>query len=85
MVQWLSICLPCRPPTNVARVRFPDSAQLSWDHHLVSITVEISSRGCDEIDPIPSCKMLLECYEPKTKEYQVQSLYEGASLSRTLK
>ena len=26
MAQWLSICLPRRPPTNVARVRFPDSA-----------------------------------------------------------
>ena len=24
MAQWLSICLPCRPPTNMARVRFPD-------------------------------------------------------------
>ena len=23
MAQWLSICLPCRPPTIVARVRFP--------------------------------------------------------------
>ena len=26
MAQWLSIHLPRRPPTNVARVRFPDSA-----------------------------------------------------------
>ena len=26
MAQWLSICLPRRPPANVARVRFPDSA-----------------------------------------------------------
>ena len=26
MAQWLSICLPRKPPTNVARVRFPDSA-----------------------------------------------------------
>ena len=24
--QWLRICLPRRPPTNVARVRFPDAA-----------------------------------------------------------
>ena len=31
MAQWLSIHLPRRPPTNVARVRFPDSASnVGW-------------------------------------------------------
>ena len=41
MAQWLSICLPRKPPTNVARVRFPDSAS-----NVVEFVV--GSRPCSE-------------------------------------
>ena len=37
MAQWLSICLPCRPPTNVARVR-----RQMW------VEFVVGSRPCSE-------------------------------------
>ena len=49
MAQWLSICLPCRPPTNVARVRFPDSASCGLSLLLVLV---LAPRGFSPGTPV---------------------------------
>ena len=49
MAQWLSIYLPRRPPTNVARVRFPDSATCGLSLLLVLV---LAPRGFSPGTPV---------------------------------